>query len=246
MEATAENNGNNLKELRIKTSYSATDEKIKKSAFGGYNKKDTDEYIANLKEQLTRAENAYNERIEEYSTFCEMLTKEKDSLLAELEQIKKSKADYEDNIASVKSDKERLLNELTVSKTVISELEAKLKEKKTAAEDEITFEKENKILKDELSGLYSERDKIAGENAFLKKQVEELKSISDYLKKSNAEQYDKILELSGKLRYNEAQKKMRLSEFTQKEDYLINKSAQHIRELFVLLDSMKKDIAELE
>lgn len=241
MEDIYESNQSNIRELRNKSSYNDTEFRPRKKVFGGYSTKDTDEYIRVLQEQLQRAESAYNERIEEYSTFCEMQSKEKDNLTSEVESLKKEI----ESLLDLKRENEKINDELKSKQLIVEELNNKLSEKAKAKEEDLIQIKENNLLKTEVSKLYSERDKIAGENASLKKQLDLLKTKAESLEKDNKIQSESIASLSAKMRINEMQKNLRVSEYTQKEEYVIGKASQCIKELYVLLDEMKNDLTEL-
>ena len=71
----------NIQNLRSKSFSESNELDLKKNLLGGYDVKEVKEYINNLNFQHSRTINTYQERIDEFTTFVEMLNKEKEETM---------------------------------------------------------------------------------------------------------------------------------------------------------------------
>lgn len=106
-----------LDELRDKSAKSKTKLSFGKE-MGGYNKKQVTEYIDNLTENLSNAEESFNNRLEEYAAMITMLKQERDQYGEMYNLCKSSKVEMANQIDELKRENEalsQLVNELRTS-----------------------------------------------------------------------------------------------------------------------------------
>ncbi|MEL7659806.1 hypothetical protein [Acetobacterium wieringae] len=106
-----------LDELRDKSVKSKTKLSFGKE-MGGYNKKQVTEYIDNLTDSLSSAEESFNNRLEEYAAMITMLKQERDQYGEMYNLCKSSKGEMANQIDALKRENEelnRLVNELSIN-----------------------------------------------------------------------------------------------------------------------------------
>lgn len=231
-----------FKELRSKTSNGKMLIKFKKHIIGGYKEKDVEEYIFSLTQQLNRTEDVYKERIDEFTTFIEMLTKEKDKALQQLQDAINDANDCKYEAFSIKEENEKLVNQLKEIETISSELKQKEFDRIQNEEDLARLRDENVQLKQELNDVCLSRDKYAGELVVIKKQLDNAENFLISTLKENNELKESILSIKSSIRQIEMKKSLKLSEFQEKQIYEINQTAQSLKKLFSSLETMKNDV----
>ncbi len=106
-----------LDELRDKSVKSKTKLSFGKE-MGGYNKKQVTEYIDNLTDSLSSAEESFKNRLEEYAAMITMLKQERDQYGEMYNLCKSSKGEMANQIDALKRENEelnRLVNELSIN-----------------------------------------------------------------------------------------------------------------------------------
>ncbi|WP_303867470.1 hypothetical protein [Acetobacterium wieringae] len=106
-----------LDELRDKSVKSKTKLSFGKE-MGGYNKKQVTEYIDNLTDSLSSAEESFNNRLEEYAAMITMLKQERDQYGEMYNHCKSSKSEMSNQIDALKRENDelnRLVNELSIN-----------------------------------------------------------------------------------------------------------------------------------
>lgn len=122
----------------------------------------------------------------------------------------------------------------------VNELERIKKE-----ETNINLAKENELLKNELFEILETRDKLAGENAVIKKQIMDFNDLLVIVNKDKSELQDNIASIRSTIRQNEMRKSMVLSEYTEKQIYKMNQTTQNMKEMLSSVENMKNDVCEL-
>ncbi len=234
-----------MKDLRTKTSKEEGAVQFKKHVFGGIKESDVEEYIASITQQFNRAEEAYKDRIDEFATQTEMLSKECDSRWEQL----KTRAD------ELNERKEELLalqNENNILRKAIEENQRKMTEIETNESERIRIEesatglmKENDLLKTELFEIQQARDHLAGENAVIKKQLKEAEASLEASDKEKSELLEDITLIRSAARQNEMKKSLALSEYSEKQNYATNQATQKMKDLIASIDEMRNDFCLL-
>ena len=234
-----------MKDLRTKTFNEEGVVKFNKHLFGGFKKEEVENYINSLNEQFSRTEQAYKDRIEEFTTFTQMLTKERDD---SGEQKKKSSIELnevKEQLASLKTNNAALANEIEESKKQLEDYGTIEADRAIKEELEFNLSKENNILREDLFAVQQSRDKMAGENAVLKKQLETAENLVVTTEKEKNEMKESTLQINSMIRQSEMNKSLKLSEFAEKQSYTINKTTQNLNELIASMEEMKSEVIEL-
>ncbi|MDI3536364.1 MAG: hypothetical protein PWP16_1015 [Eubacteriaceae bacterium] len=93
------------------------------SVFGGYNKKQVNDYTRTLNEQLENAEASFNSRLEEYAAMTEMLKQERDQYGEMYNLLKSEKEELSRRIVLLESDNRGLTLSLSEQKKDPEEFE---------------------------------------------------------------------------------------------------------------------------
>lgn len=245
MNKEPDNISSEMKDLRTKTSSEDGTVKFKKNILGGIKEKDVEEYIASITQQFSRTEEAYKDRMEEFATHTEMLIKECDDALEQL-QIKASEMqNLKTESTALKNENAALAKSLEESQSQILELEKDKPEPMETDSIDRDLAKENEFLKAELLELQQARDQVAGENAVYKKQLKDTEELlaatqkeRDSLKESHALQRSTV-------RQAEMKKGLIVREYTEKQIYTMNQTTQKMAEILTSLEGMKGDFREL-
>ncbi len=197
-----------LDELRDKSVKSKTKLSFGKE-MGGYNKKQVTEYIDNLNENLSSAEESFNNRLEEYVAMITMLKQERDQYGEMYNLCKSSKVEMSNQIDELKKENEelnQLINELSTNQSPLqsksfntaAKIDTEESQKKLA--EYLSYEQESKEMKAQLEQLKTmvrelntELETYANENLSGRDSVsafvEQTPAANDVLKS----QYDDIL-----------------------------------------------------
>ncbi len=133
---TDEEPSENIQDLRSRSLTPKSDLDFKKILFGGYDTKEVNDFIRNINNQHNRTITAYQERIDEFTTFIEMLNKEKEDIIKNYENndsdvtVLKEKCEnyenevnsYKEEIATLKDNCRNFENELNTYKKEITEI----------------------------------------------------------------------------------------------------------------------------
>jgi len=234
-----------FKDLRSKTSTGGNIVKFNKHILGGFKTVEVEEYIASLTQQFGRTEDAYKERIEEFTTFTEMLTKEKDNATIQLQTALNELNEYKKEILALKEQTTNLYKDLENSKTISLELTSRESEITQKEDENISLSIENKLLKSELCDINLLRDKLAGEDVVLKKKLEVVDNLATTAHKENNLLRDKMVLMNSTIRQVEMKKSLKLSEYTEKQIFTINQTTQSLKDMFSTLEDMKMDVCEM-
>ncbi|WKY45712.1 hypothetical protein Q5O14_06345 [Eubacteriaceae bacterium ES2] len=122
------------------------------SVFGGYNKKQVNEYTRTLNEELENAEASFNSRLEEYAAMTEMLKQERDQYGEMFNLLKKEKEELASRIEELETENRKLKLSLSEKVEDPAELEelALLRRKLRAYQN---YEEEYGDLKTQLGQL---------------------------------------------------------------------------------------------
>lgn len=152
-----------LDELRDKSVKSKTKLSFGKE-MGGYNKKQVTEYIDNLTESLSSAEESFNNRLEEYAAMITMLKQERDQYGEMYNLCKSSKVEMSNQIDELKRENEELnhlINELSVNQNPLNSESLNTDTRVAAIESQkkldeyLSYEQESKEMKAQLDQLKS-------------------------------------------------------------------------------------------
>lgn len=148
-------------------------------------------------------------------------------------------------MAAEKIKNETLQKELEDNKIRFAEIEAGEIERIKKEEMNMNLAKENDLLKNELFEILENRDKLAGENAVIKKQIMDFSDLLTIVNKDKSELQDNIASIRSTIRQNEMRKSMVLSEYTEKQIYKMNQTTQTMKEMLSAIENMKNDVCEL-
>ncbi|MHB1484098.1 MAG: hypothetical protein ACYCYI_05485 [Saccharofermentanales bacterium] len=234
-----------MKDLRMKSSGDGIRVRFNKNLMGGLKEKEVEEYITSLTQQFNYTEQTYKDRIDEFSTFTEMLTKERDEAAARIQKMNDDFKSTLDEIEALKAENERLSKAKDETKVHIEELISKDAERAQQEEIFLKISSENSNLKKELQEIHIIRDKLAGENVILKKQLKNIEQAITSLQSENNELKDNISTLRSYIRQSETKKSMTLSEYTEKHTYTMNLTSQKLKETINAIEDMKNDVNDL-
>lgn len=232
-----------MKNLRTKSNKDERVVKFKKSVFGGIKSKEVNDYISSITAQHKRTGQAYQERIDEYNTFTEMLTRERDDAIFQLQSKTQELTLAKEEIETLKLELDNFKNidESIKESQTANELRESIRAQKEG--ELLDVFKDNYFLKSQLEQILNSRDEIAGENAVLKKQFELLQEKIDTADNQNAFLKNKITEINSAIRQNEISKSHKISEFSEKQIYAIKETAKTLNDALTSLETMKNDVS---
>lgn len=233
-----------MKDLRTKTFNEEVVVKFNKHLFGGFNKEEVENYIASLNVQFGRTEQAYKDRIDEFTTFAQMLTKERDEALELLKKNSDELNGSNAEIATIKMDNAKLIKLVEENKTQQKDFDEREANQAKNEEIEFNLSRENDLLKEELLEVHKIKDKMAGANAVFKKQLETMEILLANTEKEKNEIKENTLQTNSMIRQSEMKKSLKLSEFTEKQLYTIKRTTQNLNELITAMEGMKSEIGE--
>lgn len=234
-----------LKDLRTKTTVTEIPVLFKKKLFGGLNKDEVNEYITSLTQQFSRTEDAYKERIDEFTTFTEMLSQEKERAVQQMQGVLNDLAEQTSQNSYLKGENEKLQKTNEEMKIVMDEMIHQKETAPQATEDGKDLVRENELLKGELEELSTSRDLLAGENSVLKKQLELMQNSLQTTEEERDTLKNEMVENQSRIRQSEMKTRMTLSEYSDRQIYSMNRATQNLQELISALDSMKNDVSFL-
>ncbi len=146
-----------LDELRDKSVKSKTKLSFGKE-MGGYNKKQVTEYIDNLSENLSSAEESFNNRLEEYAAMITMLKQERDQYGEMYNLCKSSKSEMSNQIDELKRENvelSQLISELSVNQNPQQSepFNTDPRESQKQLEEYLSYEQESQEMKAQLDQL---------------------------------------------------------------------------------------------
>ncbi|MHB1455131.1 MAG: hypothetical protein ACYCYM_14415 [Saccharofermentanales bacterium] len=234
-----------IKDLRIKSGSETISPEFKKSMFNGYDPKEVQEYIESMKLQHGNTLEAYQERIDEFTSFTEMLTKEKGDAVA-------AQASLNEKFNKMQSDQVVLATQNQALETEIAALREKLvkyeesEEYGSSLRDKLDLTHENELLRNEVRTLSDARDLLAGENGSLKLQIESLTDTAAKLRTDNQELQFKHNTVFSQIRQTDMNVGMKASEFAQKQIFCIDQSAEALSRILSDLNELKEETAMLK
>jgi len=197
----------NIQDLRSKTLTPKSDSDFKKVLFGGYDDKEVNDYIRSINNQHNRTISAYQERIDEFTTFIEMLNREKEDIIKnyrnnddELEELKEKCINYENQAVSYKEEITKLQDGNIIYENDVDKYKQEiviLKEKFNNYENDLnSYKEEITRLNSEISNIKAEHAEkmkelesefgISKENEFLKKELNVLSISRDKMQSENS------------------------------------------------------------
>ncbi len=232
-----------MKDLRSKSSGEEMVAKFNKELFGGLKKKEVDNYIDSLTKQFNRTDLAYKERIDEFTTFTEMLTKERDDALLQLQKRTLELKEARDEVNALIEERNSIINTKEMENQEENELRESYKAQK---EDSImNLSRENYLLKEELENMKVTRNSFAGENSVLKMQIENAEEKASSFKNINEEVKENLVLLNSSIRQDSMKKSLLLSEYSEKQMYSIERTSNNLSEILASMESMKKEVIGL-
>jgi DivIVA domain-containing protein len=234
-----------IKDLRAKSGGEARPAEFKKSMFGGYDPKDVDDYIENIKLQHGSTLEAYQERFDEFVTFNEMLTKEKNDAAEKLASFTQDYEQMKQTFGELTSRNQGYLKEIASLKVSLAEYEEAQEKYGTDLKNLLELTHENALLKEEIHAMSQSRDQIAGENAMLKAQVESLTESVAKLKADNQDLQYKHNAVYSLIRQTDMSVGMKTVEYAQQQLYRIDKSVDLLGTVLSEFNGLKEETASL-
>ncbi len=245
MNKNPDNISTEMKDLRIKTSSEEGSVRFKKNMLGGIREKEVEEHIASITRQFSRAEEAYKDRIDEYATHTEMLKKECDDTLEQLQKKADEIQDLKKETAALKSENARIAKDLDEYKEQLLALQnEKPGEDETVSLDRDLF-KENGLLKEELTLLQQEREQAAGENAVFRKQLRAMEEQLDIIQKERDALQESHAVQRSISRQTDMKKGLIVREYTEKQTFAVKQATLKLTEILSTMEEMKDDFDEL-
>lgn len=240
------NNGTEgIKDLRLKSGSESNSPEFKKSLFNGYDPNEVKEYIDSMRAQHSNTLDAYQERIDEFTSFTEMLSKEKTDAVAGM-------AALTEKFTMMQSEQEKLSAQNGAYSAEIASLQEKLVKYEeseaygSSLRDKLDLTHENELLRNEVNSLSDSRDILAGENAALKLQIEGINETIAKLRIDNQELQFKHNSVFSQIRQTDMNVGMKASEFAQKQIFCIDKSAEVLGTVLSDLNELKEETARLK
>ncbi len=176
-----------IKDLRIKSGTEANLPEFKKSMFGGYDPAEVNEYLENIRTQQNNTIEAYQERFDEFTSFIEMLQKEKGDLSAniaslqqQLAKTQESKGSADSNLASLNEERGKLLQDLENQSAKYGVLEKELADLRASIasgeESRKALQAELAAAKEESGRLNTGLEAVSGKNKSLSDEIAALKA----------------------------------------------------------------------
>jgi len=197
-----------LDELRDKSAKSKTKLSFGKE-MGGYSKKQVNEYIDTLTENLRNAEESFNNRLEEYAAMITMLKQERDQYGEMYNLCKSSKFEMSNQIDELKRENvelNQLVKELSDNQTpqqseiFNTDINAASAESQNKLEEYLSYEQESKEMKAQLDQLKTMVRELNTEiETYAKENLTESVSESNFVEQTKEandvlqSQYDDIL-----------------------------------------------------
>ncbi|MHB8964301.1 MAG: hypothetical protein ACYC5K_14250 [Saccharofermentanales bacterium] len=234
-----------IKDLRIKSGSETNSPEFKKSMFNGYDPKEVQEYIESMKLQHSNTLEAYQERIDEFTTFTEMLSKEKSDATASLASFTEKYTKMENDQAQISARNEEFAAEIALLKEKLVKYEES-EEYGSSLRDKIDLTHENELLRVEIKALSDSRDLLAGENGSLKLQIESISETVAKLRTDNQELQFKHNTVFSQIRQTDMNVGMKASEFAQKQIFCIDRSADVLSSVISDLNELKEETSQLK
>lgn len=234
-----------MKDLRTKSSTTEGEAKFKKMIFGGINEKEVEDYIISVTQQYNRAEEAYRQRIDEVATHTEMLVKECEDALEQIQTKTEIIKDLQAAEGSYKNEIAELQKRADADTQHIMELEKAAAGKSETERNDDELLQENELLKKEISNIQQERDKLGGETAVLTAQLRETKALLESVSKEKDTLCDDFVEFRFAVRQSEMKKSLSLRQYSEKQVYTVKQASQRMKEMLASMDNMKDDLITL-
>jgi len=231
----------NIQDLRSKSFKPETNPDLKKNIFGRYNTREVNDYVKNLNIQNNRTIATYQERIDEFTSFIEMLNKEKEDIIKsyentdiEISKLKEKCENYESDINAFKKEIDRLNSEMS---KIVNEYSRKMKE----MENEFGISKENELLKEEIKALSVSRDNLQSANSMIKAEFETTRDDLEKMKSENKKLRDDNAILSSRMRKYRMNQNMKIIEFSEREIFTLKKTEEKLSNLVEDIRKMTED-----
>ncbi|MPN16132.1 hypothetical protein SDC9_163470 [bioreactor metagenome] len=228
---------------------------LKKTAFGGYDRRDTEAYIKILRESMQLSENAFAEKLEEYSSAAQMQSRERVGLLSKLQDAQKGAELFQKQAAEL-AEKIRLESEISAA---LKKENDKLKDAAAAlcqqmenneesqrlTEQIRELLRENERLKAELNVLTQSGRELASENALLAGEHKNIVQNRDRIISEN-EELKKALNITKITKRNFAMEtNMKVYAYRQNHELLISGIENKINEILTMIGSVREEAANL-
>ena len=236
----------NIQDLRTRTFSENSEPDLKKSLFGGYDSKEVNDYIRNLSNQHNRTVAAYQERIDEFTTYIEMLNKEKEDIIKNFENSDEEIAKLKSNCNVYARNESAFRNEIERLNSEIAKISSEYTEKLKDLESEFGVSKENELLKEELNAVAKSRDDIQSENSSIKAELDAAKEDIDKLRAENKKLRDEIALISSQMRKYRMGQSVKIIEFSEKEIFTLKKTGETLKNLLDDVQKMTDDTINLK
>jgi chromosome segregation ATPase len=233
---TSENR--DIRDLRNKNLGPEKTPEFKTTLMKGYQIKQVNEYLINLKIQHDRTVETYKERIDEFTTFTEMLNKEKEEFRLKAETLERTCDDYTKKIW----DLEEQLSHSAKKQPAKAGLEDALED---ALEKNSVLSMEKSLLEKELHEIALSHNELAGESAVIKSQWEQTKETLEKCKKENLKQLEFDAHHRAKIRKADRDLHLMTAEFKEKQSHFIHQSADSLQTVLTYLEELKKGMDDL-
>lgn len=234
-----------IKDLRLKSGSESNSPEFKKSLFNGYDPSEVKEYIDSMRAQHSNTLDAYQERIDEFTTFTEMLSKEKADTVAGMTALNEKYSKMQSEHVVLAEQNQTFEAEITSLKEKLVKYEES-EAYGSSLRDKLDLTHENELLRNEVKTLSDSRDILAGENASLKLQIECINETIAKLRVDNQDLQFKHNFVFSQIRQTDMNIGMKASEFAQKQIFCIDKSAEVLGTVLSDLNELKEETARLK
>jgi len=211
-----------------------------KALVGGYQCRDVDEYILNMKANTDQSQDLLKKKLEEYVSEFNLLSQEKEKLIrlkkeyeTQLERLSAENAEKSRIEAQVRAEADRL-------KGSVEELQAQLENNDLKSSIEKT-----KLLEKENMQLRQQKSELAVEVEAVRKNEEDLRTNIEELKRQNAELAEHIDSIMISRRNREMATNLKLYQYRHKHETHIGSAVRSLQEMEKTLEAMKKELAEM-
>ena len=236
---------NEMKDLRTKSSTIESEMKFKKVPFGGISEKEVMDYIASVTQQFNRAEEAYRQRIDEFTTHTEMLVKECEDALEQIQTKSDIIKELQSDQVSLKNEITELKNKADADRQCAVESEKNETGKLEMEKNDRELLQENELLKQELSAVQQERDQLGGESAVLAEMFRETKELLETTLLEKNTLYDEFVAFRSLVRQTEMKKSFSLRQYSEKQIHNVNQTSKRMKEMLAVMDGMRNDLYTL-
>lgn len=244
-----------IKDLREKTEKDYVNNKLKSTPFGGYNKKDVLDFIAELRDRELKAREIFTSRIGELTATIESLQNEQSAITSALSKANELKNSAQTSLDELTNKYETLkINAENADKTIdayekkLSIYEAQVKILKTDYE-EVQSAKKYRDLYEKLTDSYNEiadsREKYIKSDAKLTQENEHLKSQNERLNSENELLSKNLSDITAVVRKAGLNANMKLGAYDETHKYLLGNLIKYAEGTLKYLKELEEKENEL-